>query len=74
MPIAPAGAAPSKGFAKVMSDRSFQFTAQIRSFKSAVVGIWTMLKSQHNAWIHAAATVGVVAAGLYFGVSSAEWC
>ena len=55
-------------------DRPFQFTGRIRSFKFAFVGIWTMLKSQHNAWVHACATVAVVAAGFFFGVSTAEWC
>jgi len=54
--------------------RPFQFTGRIRSFKFAFVGIWTMFKSQHNAWVHACATVGVVAAGLFFGVSGPEWC
>lgn len=54
--------------------RPFQFTGRIRSFKFAFVGIWTMLKSQHNAWVHACATLAVVAAGLSFGISAAEWC
>lgn len=54
--------------------RPFQFTGRIRSFKFAFVGIWTMLKSQHNAWVHAFATVVVVSAGLLCGVSPSEWC
>lgn len=54
--------------------RPFQFTGRIRSFKFAFVGMWTMLKTQHNAWVHASATAGVVAAGFFFGVSAAEWC
>lgn len=33
-----------------------------------------MLSSQHNARIHAAATVVVVMVGLYFGLSRSEWC
>mgnify|MGYP003772082889 CR=1 FL=1 len=33
-----------------------------------------MLKSQHNAWVHACATVAVIAAGLLFDVSPSEWC
>ena len=33
-----------------------------------------MLKSQHNAWVHACATVAIIVAGLVFGVSSSEWC
>ena len=54
--------------------RPFQFTGRIRSFKFAFIGIWTMLKSQHNAWVHACATVGVVVSGFAFGISPPEWC
>jgi diacylglycerol kinase (ATP) len=54
--------------------RPFKFTGRIRSFKFAFVGIWTMLKTQHNAWVHACATLITVAAGLFFGISAAEWC
>ncbi len=54
--------------------KPFQFTGRIRSFKYAFAGIWTMLKSQHNAWIHAVATLAVVAAGFAFSVTPHEWC
>src|SRR4029078_7214828 len=33
-----------------------------------------MVRSQHNAWIHAGATVSVVAAGLAVGLSRGDWC
>jgi len=33
-----------------------------------------MISSQHNAWIHAAATLVVVALGLFLGLTKAEWC
>jgi len=55
-------------------NRPFSFTGRIRSFKYAIVGIWTMLKSQHNAWVHAFATIAVVIAGFVFGISTSEWC
>jgi diacylglycerol kinase len=55
-------------------NKPFQFTGRIRSFKFAIAGIWTMLKTQHNAWVHAFATVVVVATGFFFGVSTSEWC
>ena len=58
----------------MMKERPFQFAGRIRSFAYAAAGIWTMLKSQHNAWIHACATVVVIIAGLVCGVSRAEWC
>ena len=32
-----------------------------------------MLRTQHNAWIHALATLVVVAAGLFFGLKASEW-
>lgn len=33
-----------------------------------------MIRSQHNAWIHALATVAVLVLGLIFGLSTADWC
>ena len=54
--------------------RPFHIMERIRSFRFAFAGIWTMLKHEHNAWIHAVATAGVVAMGLSFGVSSSDWC
>jgi diacylglycerol kinase len=57
-----------------MTEKPFEFTGRIRSFKTAFAGIWTMLKSQHNAWVHAFATVAVIVAGLVFCISASEWC
>jgi diacylglycerol kinase (ATP) len=50
------------------------FTGRLRSVKYAVRGIGIMIASQHNAWLHAVATVLVVALGLFFGLSRFEWC
>src|SRR5690349_3142047 len=50
------------------------FSGRIRSVKFALRGIRTMVTSQHNAWIHAMATVAVAAAGLLVGLSWSEWC
>jgi diacylglycerol kinase (ATP) len=57
-----------------MTQRPFEFTGRVRSFAYAFTGIRTMLRSQHNAWIHLAATVAVCALGLALGLSTAEWC
>ena len=46
---------------------------RIRSFGYAFRGVWTMLRSQRNAWIHALATVVVLAAGLALGISVNDW-
>jgi diacylglycerol kinase (ATP) len=53
---------------------AFSIRGRIRSFIYAFTGIGTMLRSQQNAWIHAVATVGVIAAGFIFRVSAGEWC
>lgn len=47
--------------------------ARIRSFGYAFRGVWTMLRSQRNAWIHALATGGVVAAGFALRISADDW-
>ena len=54
--------------------RPFQFTGRIRGFRHAIVGIIRMIRCQHNAWIHAAATLIVLAAAFLFRVSTADWC
>lgn len=47
--------------------------ARVRSFRWAFRGLAEMLRTQHNTWIHAAATAAVVAAALAFDVTAAEW-
>ncbi|HLM56151.1 MAG TPA: diacylglycerol kinase family protein [Pyrinomonadaceae bacterium] len=50
------------------------FTGRVRSVRYACAGVRVMIESQHNAWIHAVVTAAVVAAGLHFGLTRAEWC
>ena len=57
-----------------MASNSLTFTGRLRSIKFAVRGVATMLKTQHNAWLHALATALVVSAGLFLKLSLAEWC
>ena len=54
--------------------KPFGFTGRIRSIQHALCGVWTMLYSQHNAWIHAFATFAVVGAGFWFCISNTECC
>lgn len=50
------------------------FWGRIESFRHAGQGVAHMLRTQHNAWIHAAITLAVVISGIVFGVSRGEWC
>jgi diacylglycerol kinase (ATP) len=54
--------------------RPFQFSGRVRSFRNAIAGLVRMIRCQHNAWIHAAATVVVLAAAFALHVSAADWC
>lgn len=56
------------------NNQSLTFTGRVRSLRYAFIGIWVMISSQHNAWIHAAATIIVITAGFFFGLAKAEWC
>jgi diacylglycerol kinase (ATP) len=56
------------------SPRAFSFTGRLRSFTHAFRGVGMMLGSQHNAWVHAGATVCTVAAGLALRISREDWC
>jgi diacylglycerol kinase (ATP) len=48
-------------------------SARLRSFGHALRGLKVLLQTQHNARIHAAATVLVLAAGALVRLSPAEW-
>ena len=39
----------------------------------ALAGIWTMLKTQQNAWTHCCATVVVVGMGFFLDVGLEDW-
>jgi diacylglycerol kinase (ATP) len=58
----------------VSATRPFQFTGRVRSFRHAIAGILRMMRCQHNAWIHAAATLVVLIAALLLRVSAGDWC
>ena len=65
---------PDSAAAPHQSGNAFSFTGRLRSFSHAFRGIALMLRSQHNAWIHAGATVSVIVAGIAVGLSRADWC
>lgn len=48
--------------------------ARLRSFRNAGRGLAELLCAPKNARIHLAATVAVIAAGLFLRVSRDEWC
>ena len=53
--------------------KRFLIVDRIKSFGHAFNGLAAMLRSQHNAWIHLAATVAAVSAAWWFALLRAEW-
>ena len=51
----------------------FSIGKRVWSFRHAFRGISTILRTQHNAWIHLAATVFVIAFGAVLSLSIFEW-
>jgi diacylglycerol kinase (ATP) len=52
---------------------SFNLRERAFSFRHAWRGIVLIVRTQHNAWIHLVATVGVVIAGRWTRLSWVEW-
>ena len=49
-------------------------TGRLQSFRYAARGVRLMLRSQHNAWLHAVASCCVLIVGGLAVISAAEWC
>jgi len=45
---------------EVLYPSPFTVLGRVRSFRHAFMGIWFVLRSQHNAWVHAAVSVLVL--------------
>ncbi len=55
-------------------NKVFSIKDRMRSFRFAMHGLAMMLKSQHNAWLHATATVLVITLGFVCHINREEWC
>lgn len=55
-------------------EKHFTLHGRAKSFLYAFRGIATMLRTQHNARLHAAATILVAVGGLFLGLSAQQWC
>jgi len=53
---------------------SFTLSGRMKSVRNALHGMALMLRSQHNAWLHAFASFCVLIVGALFRLSDPEWC
>jgi diacylglycerol kinase (ATP) len=56
-----------------MTTKRFSIPARAKSFVYAGRGLQVMFMTQHNAWVHGVATLGVIGGGFVFGVARSEW-
>ncbi|MHC5038867.1 MAG: diacylglycerol kinase family protein [Planctomycetota bacterium] len=54
-------------------NKRFSIFRRIESVRYALQGIGSMLRTQHNAWLHAAATVAAIGAGIALAIRPLEW-
>lgn len=56
------------------NNQSFTIRGRVQSFRYAWYGLVLMLRSQHNAWLHAFASVCILVSGGLFRLTAGEWC
>jgi diacylglycerol kinase (ATP) len=55
-----------------MEPQKFSLTKRADSFYYASAGIRKFVKTEHNAWLHAASSIGVIALTIFYPVSGVE--
>ncbi|MCF8304373.1 MAG: diacylglycerol kinase family protein [Bacteroidales bacterium] len=53
--------------------KKFSLIERIQSFRYAFQGVFYLLRTQHNAWIHTFAAIVVILLGIYFNITRNEW-
>lgn len=54
-------------------EKTFSVGARLKSIHFALSGLWLMVRTQHNAWVHLAATALVFLAGFCLHISMIDW-
>ncbi|MCA9873846.1 MAG: diacylglycerol kinase family protein [Ardenticatenaceae bacterium] len=53
--------------------RRSELYSRVKSFHYAFAGWWYVLRTQHNAWIHALVSIAVFALAFWLRISRQEW-
>lgn len=56
-----------------MKTENFSAKSRLESFRFAIKGVLTLIRSEHNSRIHLAAAIIVIIAGIILKISRAEW-
>jgi len=47
--------------------------SRLQSFRHAFSGLWYVLRTQRNAWIHATITIAIIILGSWLGLERQDW-
>jgi diacylglycerol kinase (ATP) len=47
--------------------------SRLQSFRHAFSGLWYVLRTQRNAWIHATITIAIIILGSWLGLERYDW-
>jgi diacylglycerol kinase (ATP) len=61
------------GNQRVSDDRRFTLRARLISFGYAARGLCALVRGEHNAWLHIAATILVATAGSVLRIDTPDW-
>jgi diacylglycerol kinase (ATP) len=54
-------------------DGKFSIVKRAKSFTYAGRGVWILVKTTHNAWVHIAVLFVAIIAGFYFRITETDW-
>ena len=58
---------------KPSKEKAFSIVKRAKSFTHAGRGVWIVLRTTHNAWIHLTILAAAIALGAYCRISTIEW-
>src|SRR3989338_10794083 len=53
--------------------RAFSVVRRMKSFRHAFRGIYVLIKTEHNAWLHIFSALAVIVLGFYFQINEMQW-
>ena len=59
--------------AREMNEEGFSIVKRAKSFTHAGRGVWLLLKTTHNAWIHLTILFLAVVAGVFLDIPRTDW-
>jgi diacylglycerol kinase (ATP) len=63
----------SRAATRTLSKSRFRIRARLASFVFAARGLRCLVRTEHNAWLHLAASIAVIVTGFWLGIDPDGW-